>query len=187
MRRLVAAERRRFSGSCHRGRAPSERRRRIEAALSELHEAKRLLEQVRQPAGSPAAAGGGISAVPQGLQGMKRCTGGAGIEPPHYDHYSPRRRSVAQPGSAPEWGSGGRRFESSRSDHSQIFGIQKEIQSDFSGISRWVCQWCHMVTKGHCLTSASAKIVGQATCDGRRPRKILHRHLPQSYSRPKAE
>ena len=40
-----------------------------------------------------------------------------GIEPLGRRHYSPDRRSVAQPGSAPEWGSGGRRFESSRSDH----------------------------------------------------------------------
>ena len=31
--------------------------------------------------------------------------------------YCPRRRGVAQSGSAPEWGSGGRWFESSRPDH----------------------------------------------------------------------
>ena len=31
-----------------------------------------------------------------------------------------QRRDVAQPGSAPAWGAGGRRFESSRPDHHAI-------------------------------------------------------------------
>ena len=32
------------------------------------------------------------------------------------------RRGVAQPGSAPEWGSGGRRFKSARPDHTLKIG-----------------------------------------------------------------
>ena len=31
--------------------------------------------------------------------------------------YNERKRGVAQPGSAPEWGSGGRRFKSDHPDH----------------------------------------------------------------------
>ena len=35
----------------------------------------------------------------------------------NYDNISKDSRDVAQPGSAPEWGSGGRRFKSAHPDH----------------------------------------------------------------------
>lgn len=45
-----------------------------------------------------------------------------GVALPEADRYEPRapqgHRSVAQPGSAPVWGTGGRRFKSGHSDHS---------------------------------------------------------------------
>jgi hypothetical protein len=44
---------------------------------------------------------------------------GLGRSPP--ETRIPARRSVAQPGSAPAWGAGGRRFKSSRSDHSSCW------------------------------------------------------------------
>ena len=52
----------------------------------------------------------GCSSVGRALQSHCR---GQGFDSPHLH---PEGRDVAQPGSAPEWGSGGRRFESGRPD-----------------------------------------------------------------------
>lgn len=58
-------------------------------------------------------------------------------KPPH------GQRSVAQPGSAPDLGSGGRRFESSRSDHHTTKSVCKftfkiyEFNADDNVITRY--------------------------------------------------
>ncbi len=61
-------------------------------------------------------------------------------------------RSVAQPGSAPEWGSGGRRFESFHSDHFFLFyanGLEALMRSASRG---WMCVGQH---RGSTRTQAS--------------------------------
>jgi Dolichyl-phosphate-mannose-protein mannosyltransferase len=55
---------------------------------------------------------------PMANQTLSKPTQGARLRPVHRSLYSPPQwRSVAQPGSALDWGSRGRRFESGRSDH----------------------------------------------------------------------
>ena len=53
--------------------------------------------------------------------------------------YTHRRRGVAQPGSAPAWGAGGRWFESNRPDH--LRGIKSpryKLLKDFLNIKQYM-------------------------------------------------
>src|SRR5215469_7771260 len=51
------------------------------------------------------------------------------------------RRAVAQLGSAPDWGSGGRRFKSCQPDRCDVSGHRKPPDLRFAGSAVSVCWW----------------------------------------------